>query len=651
MGKYTELKEALRFERKDLYRKIKNNEEQNDKYRKIKKILDGIQSNDSNDLDYDKVMQLKKYFPYLEGVFNDLKKMLYYRDLVSQKKTLYDFDFDGYINDLIKCSNLYDVPPRYIIDNVSKYAKIVEKVRNSEKLDNEELTILLGKKGNNNFLLHANLLATCHFISLYILAEISEQLDEERKDDNLVFDKEKIDYRINLINKYNQKFTENNLLSKFTEEDLNEFMELIRTLWDDDKCVKVLNDIKLDQSSLDINNEIITFDNLDMSRFNLDEIAIIEEIREIYNDEDLKDDTYVFENVDINYNDRLTAYKKVSIKYIIQDIKNLLNNIYDKKDEVISILKLIIDIYQKYTIRTIRQERLIELSKISDDLENIVDFINRSFELRKDYYEEQLLLTSYVKSINTEYIPVVKDLIGSDFFEDNYFDSNLEELISKYKNVIKKWKKKMSLFYQNNDDKLDVKENTDNLVLCINSDIDLSCNGYRKEFLGTIEALENKSSQELKMRSGRKGMSRIRKSKENNKEQDFVEYLENKKKIHLHFVPYRYSSDSYYRTGLIKFKISPIVKEYLQEKYGLSKQCACYGIFQIISAVRADHDEYKKLEEYILENALWIEEIAKEFSNDEPNFEKINAIVDGFLSIKKKNVEEINEALNNNLVK
>ena len=77
-------------------------------------------------------------------------------------------------------------------------------------------------------------------------------------------------------------------------------MELIRTLLDDDKCVKILNDIKLDQSSLDINNEIITFDNLDMSKFNLDEIAIIEEIREIYNDEDLKDDTYVFENVDIN---------------------------------------------------------------------------------------------------------------------------------------------------------------------------------------------------------------------------------------------------------------------------------------------------------------------------------------------------------------
>ncbi len=159
---------------------------------------------------------------------------------------------------------------------------------------------------------------------------------------------------------------------------------------------------------------------------------------------------------------------------------------------------------------------------------------------------------------------------------------------------------------------------------------------------GSVEALESKSSIELKKRSGRKGMSKIRKSTETNKEKDFIEYLENKYKVHLHFIPYRYSSDSNYRTGLIKFEPSQQVKSFLEEKYGLSKQSAYYGVFMVITSIGADHSEYSRFEEYILGNYREIEELAMLFASENPDYEKLTMVVDKLLSFKKDKMAMIN---------
>ena len=200
----------------------------------------------------------------------------------------------------------------------------------------------------------------------------------------------------------------------------------------------------------------------------------------------------------------------------------------------------------------------------------------------------------------------------------------------------------MTAYYEQDDEIVDVKENTDNLVFCLNNDIDLSQEGFRKEFAGTVSELESKSSRELLIRPGRKGMTRLRKNTESNGEKDFVKYLENRYRTHLHFVPYRYSGSSFYRTGLIKFEPSAKVKSFLEERYGLSKQSAYYGIFMIITTIAADHSEYSRLHEYVFNNYEDIEKIALLFASENPDYDKLIDLIDSLLTIKKDNLEIAN---------
>ena len=285
---------------------------------------------------------------------------------------------------------------------------------------------------------------------------------------------------------------------------------------------------------------------------------------------------------------------------------------------------------------------MIELEKINKDFSNIIGFINRTYKNRKQAFQEESIINGYINSINMEYLPMIRELIIDDYFDDDFFDSELDKIIVEYKSVIRKWKKEMTSFYEKDRTEEDIKENTDNLVFCINSDIDIKEKGYQDELTDTIKSLESKSSQELKMRSGRKGMTRLRKTKENNKEQDFVEYFKGKMQVNIHFVPYRYSSDADYRTGVIKFEPSTSVKEFLEERYGLSKQSAYYGIFDVISVVRADHSQYHEFEGYILDNYSYIEEIASLFASNSPDYHKLSELLDKFLNIKKDLIQKTN---------
>ena len=337
---------------------------------------------------------------------------------------------------------------------------------------------------------------------------------------------------------------------------------------------------------------------------------------------------------------------------MLADVKNsLVSKIYESKEEVINTFKIVIGIYQRYIIRVKREEKVKELLRIRDDFNNIISFINKTYINRDRAYNEVEKINEYIKTINSECLETLQELIDIDYSDDEYYDEKFEEKIVEFKEIIKEYKKEMTSYNTIDEEIIDIKENTDNLVFCLTSDIDLSSDSFQKEFIGTISELESKSSQELKRSSGRKGMSRIKKTTESNKEEDLAEYLEKRRKAKIHFVPYRYSSGSHCRTGLIKFEPSSIVKQFLENRYGLSKQSAYYGIFIIIQVIRADHSEYSYIEEYIFDNFNRIEEIANLFASENPDFTKLTMVVDKMLNIKKEKQDLIIKVNDGNMVK
>ena len=636
MDAYKELKLVFRKEKSTLYERIRELEDVLEQNKRIRRIIDELSKYDIIDLDFDSLYRLKKYFPNLADEFAIFKRFIQYHAAIKETKNN-ALNTDNFIRDIELISRLYGVPPKDKVEDIKKVINVTNNIRNGKinQISKEDMDLFLGRENRGIHALFVYAAAICCSFAEDLLKKVDDELTKAESIDSL---KEILECKskIALIDKYNAMFSNDELLVKFqSPEDIREFTDLINSLLSIDECIKVLNNIRIEQEK-EVEEQIdINFDNLDMSLFNPMEQQVIKELKEIIEEEDLVQQESIFVNLPIEYEARFMAYNDTSMNNILLDVENnLLNKIYEKKDEIIKIFKLIINLYQKYSIRKVREEEMNELLQIKNDFNGIISFINKTYLDKTLAFNEEKIINTYISTIESEYLPLLQELIDSDYYSDEYYDEEFNNAITDFKNIIKKWKKIMTLSYQDDDSFEDIKENTDNLVFCLTDDIDLSDEGIQKEFLGTIESLELMSSQELKKRSGRKGMSKLRKSTESNREKDFIAYLETKYKVHLHFIPYRYSSESNYRTGLIKFEPSAKVKEFLEERYGLSKQSAYYGIFKIITVIRSDHSEYAYLENYILNNFIEIEEIAKLFASEEPDFEKLTELIDKFLKIK-----------------
>lgn len=365
--------------------------------------------------------------------------------------------------------------------------------------------------------------------------------------------------------------------------------------------------------------ENIDFNNLDMTKFTDLEKEIIETIKNIIENDDYEQ--YPIENVSLK-------------------VKTLLKKIYTDKNVVFEVFKELIDLYKKYDIKLAREERITTFEKIRDNFNSIVRFINK---VTKDY-DKLAEINMYINDIESYYLPSAIELASSNYFDDTSLDDELDKKIQEYRDIIKSHKDEMAMYFQDNmEEEIDIRENTDNLVLCLSDDINLSGDNYKTGFSTTVSDLESKSSRELKGLSGGAGLEKIRKSTETGGEADFTDYLKNKLKMQCHFVPYRYRSGYDTRVGLIKFEPSPAVKEHLEARYNLSKQSACYGIFMIIVA-GANHKQYADFENYIMKNYVEIEKIAALFASDNPNYEELDSIVDKMLSIKKEKLNSINDS-------
>ena len=656
MERYEVLKNTLSEQLKALYEEQRVLKVRFDEHRKVKSLIGIFREHNINNADYSKVEKLRRFFPSSNKEFDLLKKFVSYKELIEFNKTkninLLDLE-----QDIRHICSMYDIPPHGVLDeiiaaihsfgdnspdimNVGKNPFVFEQtspfsIKKSVFPLDKRMLASVEQNSRNSLITYINTI--CYMLANKIINFIEKV--NEREFLNLDFENKDKEYaeRIALIEKYSSKFNKSSLLSVFSsKEELDEFLALIKTLFDDSTCLEILKNIREDQEKLETVVEEISFSNLELSKFTDEERKIIEELREIYEDEQIRDTKAPF-GENISYESRFEDYQKATIKDLLLDVRTLLQHIYDNKD-VIKIFKLIVDLYNKNTLRIVRETIISDLYRIIDDFNNIISFIRNTYKDQNSAYEEIRVLESYINSIKNEYLPIALDLKKEDLDFDENIDNELDNIVTKFKSEIKKWKKEMTAYYHESDSIEEEREDTDNLVFCLEDDIDLSDEGHQREFIGAIEALEMKSSRDLKKGSGRNGMTRLRKTTENGDEKDFVDYVNYnilRGRGSIHFVPYRYSNNPYYRTGLIKFEPSQVVKDFLEKKYGLSKQSAYYGVFQVIRSMGADHSEYKFFEEYLLGNYQRIEEIALLFASDNPDFDKLVEVIDSMLKIKK----------------
>lgn len=640
MSDYRELKNAFYKEKTALNKKLDENDAVLNRLKKIENII--VECEKKEDANPEKLVQLKRFFREFSEDFNLMEQMNSHRWAVINS-AFYQFKGATLMNDINKCVKRYGYPSQAIVDKIHKCIMEIEEIKDLSPAriqamrSEDELESYIRKNAKKIQDFSGYIYDLFAHIGNVILSNIRKKIADIDKE-GLQEDNNNIKKRLQLIDKYNEMFSSDELLIKFTSsEELDSFDELLRSLFDPVKCKEILNMVSFDQTKEKEEVVTVTFDNLDMSKFTDDERKVIEEVREIINNEDLESEKDVFGDKEVSFTERLSIYQQELITNVLLDVKNnLINRIYEEKDEVIHAFKIVIDLYKKYILRTTREDMQNDFLRMRDDFNNIISFINKNYMDKNKAYEETKTISSYVHTIETEYVPILQELINTDYNDDDYYDRNFKTISNKFKEIIAGYKQVMSEHNAVVDEVEDIKENTNNLVFCITDDIDLNNEGFQKEFVGAVSELESKSSRELKKAPGRKGMAKIRKSTETNTEEDFADYLKVRKGIELHFVPYRHSSGSNYRTGLIKFEPSTVVKKFLEDRYGLSKQSACYGIFKVIQVIRADHSEYGLFEEYILDNYEEIEKLAKLFSSNNPNFDELVSKVDEMLNIKKE---------------
>lgn len=626
MSNYKEMKKVFFDEERKHNKRISELGAIINRHKKIETIIEESVKTDDKGPNPERFTQLKRFFPNLEKDFQTMEKLSAHKWNVL-KDIFGNFDPISVVRDLTYCNKEYGVPAENVLEEVKNDLLLIERIKlidiNRYAKDKEEIMKSVRRHATKLAEMAVIIADVYTYIANKILKDMRDKLSKtniEELEKEIEANKEKA----SLINKFNNMFSYNELLNKFsTDEELEEFTNLIKSLFSNDKCKEILSNVSIDQVKVKEEKIVITFDNLDMSKFNEDEKRIITEIKEII------EDSYILDK---------------DLKSKVDNIKNnLIEKIYTDKEMVFNEFKNVINLYQKYVLRIMREEKEKELLRIRNDFNNIKSFINRTYMDKNNAFELTKTIDNYLRTIDSEYLPTIRELIETDYDEDDFYDTTIDSISKKFMGIIKEYKEEMSLYNSNGEKEevIDNKENTVNLVFCLTDDLELSNEGYQKEFVGTVMELESKSDWELRSKTGRKIISKLRKTGDD--VDGFMDQFENRDKTKYNFTPYRYSSESSYRTGLIAFAPSEVVKRFLEEKYNLSKLSSIYGIYRIIQSRKADHSEYSYLREYIYDNFNELVELSNLFASENPDYDKLTSKVDELLAIKKDLLNKAND--------
>ena len=522
------------------------------------------------------------------------------------------------------------------------------------KLDSSAQEIYLKFKENLIDILTVHMKELISILKLYIVEKI-EDLDRE----NDLKEKEKLLDKSYSLKRYIHNIEDDRInLSFNTLEECDKFFD----------CLKETNFYSVDINKL--KDDIIeTFKN-EKNKITQKEIetSLNKEELKIYNDiieliDNVENDTYLIDstssinNLKDNFllEDRIKLYNRGSaldLVKMIHDIKeNLLPNIIKHKDEVISIFKYIINLYNEYLYNETQKEELEEIlfqlrkilkknKHILEYYDNLSDF-NKSFfdkilneiktgryetfELMKDHFSKKIgfyELSNILREIEFN-IEIFNSVINKNIIPQDEFDDLLEiseEIIEKHDELEyeEKFDKKieyaqdhefkgkcllgfMNIDYQrfNNEQKKILQRAL--IKLFEQSWLDYSLNAHENELKPISYRKGNGKT--VKLKASGFDVSRIRINK--------------------------------YRIGVININVCKENNDKLLKKYGIT------GPFIILlepfSILGADHNKYY---EYIVDvinnNKKEIDAIVNLFSNPDAKEEDLFKIIeDGILSTKE----------------
>ncbi len=441
-----------------------------------------------------------------------------------------------------------------------------------------------------------------------------------------------------------------------------------------EKIIKTIKDNKIvNDLSNTITKEEITFDNLNLSKFNLREKEIINNIKELYNH--LIDKIKIRKKIILlgNRDDNYLQNNKYNWDIILSDIEdNLLPNIYDSKDEVLHNFEIIIKLANR------RNEEIHSLTSIIEYLDLYLKKLKTALKYgdKYDTKYDYLIEEKYDKDselfgfqVSYEYVCMgyyLKHTVEGFYnelkkYRDNYqryLDNDLlldgikidkKRIDERFNSIMLECNRKILVYQESEQSKFkdDYSEEKEygqsvNLVFCIDN-IDLPSEGHRRELKETLKDFTGKSHKQLKKagNSRRDQLATIKRAKDTNGER-VIEYNDSSVKPYCkYFLPYRYAGQADYRTGLIHFnKVHPVIKKKLQERYNLSNHCGIYGVFMVIFAPGANHTEYVNLEDYIKDHMDEIDKLGEMFSDPNIDINILYRIIDDGINLKEELVKD-----------
>ena len=649
MGKYTELKNLLSELqehldwRKLVYKKI---EKRDEICERISSLSDNKKP--SHDI-YVELAKLKEYhFENIEithvdeewqGIKNidDVIETIHQYDLRYQEEGINKFDFSSFIDYLKSLPEI--VVGKDVIDNFKHHYQMINysnALRNDANFKKEADMARRIMSANGVYrafyaLAYDVALAAHKWISSENMQVMADVLNGAP---------------LSLINsiaanviKLNKMISNDEVLSDFTDEDLrilsetikiakemlepetfNEdyFSSVIEMIRNDQKAKKESPSIAREEVVSPTKKRVVTFDNLDMSILNGEETQIIERIKQILKNIEVGSKSY--KDIELTVDSRSKAYSNAKIKDILSDVSELLNHIYDDKDTVIAIFKVIIYKYVDY----VREKHKEEYRKIIGIISNIIEEIKRKYNLNTGGYDaiayDKIAKLVELRDNITGYLEIYEYSVTS----GNDFDSMDAEAAS----IIVETRKNIAAVVESEKlDKIDVR--TINLVFCLD-DMDLSDPSFSNDFNSIVTNLEYRELYDMNLVSDVKGLTVLK-----NGTEDITTYLRRVTGRRPHFVPYIYF-DNESRMCVIEYNPSTIVKSYLK-KYVVSESSGYYGIYRMISNSEFERNGYDNLITDILNDFRTIESIAGLLANDNPTDEqlrKIDSICEEKLQIK-----------------
>ena len=158
MSNYKKLRDVLRMHRKHFYDMLNENDEKISTYNKLKSTLEAIDYSDVFNVDYMKLIRLKRYFPDQKEEMETLLKLENYKDLIDEGNAR-NFNFEEYDKLITYSSKKFGV-------GVTQPALIVCEV------DIEHLSVLDLRKLSDYFL-YQKIRLLCILRRYYRLAPVS----------------------------------------------------------------------------------------------------------------------------------------------------------------------------------------------------------------------------------------------------------------------------------------------------------------------------------------------------------------------------------------------------------------------------------------------------------------------------------------------